>query len=182
MENEILRPGDHESQEDIIDVEVYTRDGKKIPIGKKYKVRIGSHYYTFDHHLVTGLQLLQKAGISPVECYWLYQKFRDCDFEKIDLKETVDLTKHGIEHFVVKPTEVFHYFVDADPETTDEKELTPNQILEAAGLTQVSDYYLVKVNHDGSQTSLKDVAEVPQKMVCPAVKFISAFRGETGVS
>lgn len=182
MENEILHPGDHESQEDIIDVEVYTKEGKQIPVGKRYRVKIGNQFYVFDHHLVTGMQLLEKASISPVECYWLYQKFRDCDFEKIDLNEQVNLTKPGIEHFVVKPTEVFHYFVDADPETTDAKELTPNQILEAAGLTPASDYYLVKINHDGSQSSLKDQPDVPLKMVCPAVKFISAFRGETGVS
>lgn len=169
-------------QDDIIDVEVFAKEGKKPPIGKKYKVKIGSHYFIFDHHIVTGRELLEKAGITPVDCFWLFQKFKDCDFEKIDLTEKVDLTKGGVEHFVVKPTEVFNYFVDNEPETTDQKELTPNQILEAAGLLPIADYYLVRINPDGNQTSLKDSPNTPFKMVCPAVKFISAFRGETNVS
>lgn len=155
MEKETDNLIGQEPQDEIIDVEDFTKDAKKPPVGKKYKVKIGGHYYIFDHQLVTGRELLEKAGITPIECFWLYQKLKDCDFEKIDLKEKVDLAKGGIEHFVVKPTEVFNYFVDNEPETTDEKELTPNQILEAAGLTPVADYYLVRINSDGSQTSSK---------------------------
>lgn len=172
-----------EPQDDIIDVEAFTKDGKKPPVGKKYKVKIGGHSYIFDHQVVTGRELLEKTGITPIECFWLYKKLNDCDFEKIDLTEKVDLAKGGIEHFVVRLTEVFNYFVDNEPETTDQKELTPNQMLEAVGLTPVNDYYLVRINPaDGSQTSLKDSPNTPLKMVCPAVKFISAFRGETNVS
>lgn len=180
MEKEKTAPEDHQGE--IIDVELFTRENKKIPIGKRYKVKVVEHYFIFDHHLVTGKEILEKACITPIECHWLYQKLKGCEFEKIDLNEKVDLTKPGIEHFQVKPTEVFHYFVDTDPETTDEKELTPNQILEAANLLPVVDYYLVRINHDGSQTSFINSGDTPIKMVCPAVKFVSAFRGETGVS
>jgi len=171
-----------EPHDEIIDVESYTKEGKKPPIGKKYRVKIDGHHYIFDHHVVTGRELLAKAGITPVECFWLYQNLKNYGFEKIDHAEQVDLTKGGVEHFVVKPTEVFHYFVDNEPETTDQKELTPNQMLEAAGLTPVGDYYLVRINPDGSQTSLKNSSNTALKMVCPAIKFISAFRGETNVS
>lgn len=182
MEKETEKLEGQEPFDEIIDVEAYTKESKKPPIGKKYKVKIGEQHFIFDHHIVTGKELLEKACITPLECFWLYQKTKGCDFEKIDLTEKVDLAKGGTEHFVVKPTEVFNYFVDNEPETTDQKELTPNQILEAAGLNPVSDYYLVKINPDGSQTSLKDTSNTALKMVCPAVKFISAFRGETTVS
>lgn len=171
-----------DAQDDVIDVAAYTKEGKKPPAGKKYKVLVGHHHLVFDQQYVTGKDILQKAGITPLECHWLYQKLHGCDFEKIDLNEKVDLAKPGIEHFVVKPTEVFHYFVDGEPETTDQKEMTPNQILEAAGLTPVKDYYLVRINADGSQTKFKDSPDTPLKMVCPAVKFVSAFRGEVTVS
>lgn len=166
----------------IIDLEAFTKEDKKPPHGKKYKVKVGDHYFIFDHHIVTGKEILEKAGIAPVECYWLYQKLKGCDFEKIDLAEPVDLAQGGIEQFVVRPTEVFHYFVDGEPETTDLKEMTPNQILENAGITPVKDYYLVRINPDGSQDSFKDTPDKSIKMVCPAVKFVSAFRGETPVS
>ena len=182
MEKEKENLGGQEPHDDIIDLEAYTKEGKKPPVGKTYKVKIGDHHYVFDHHIVTGRELLEKAGITPIECFWLYLKLKNCDFEKIDLTEKVDLAKGGIEHFVGKPTEVFNYFVDNEPETTALKELTPNQMLEAAGLTPVSDYYIVRINPDGSQTSLKDSPNTAMKMVCPAIKFISAFRGETNVS
>jgi hypothetical protein len=165
MENQTKNPGVEGPHDDVIDIEVFAKQGKKPPVGKKYKVRVGHQHHIFEQHIVTGKDILVKTGIAPLECYWLYQKLKDCDFEKIDLTEKVDLTRQGVEHFVVKPTEVFHYSVDGEPETTDEKELTPNQILEAAGLTP-----------------FKDNPDTPLKMVCPAVKFVSAFRGETNVS
>jgi len=182
MEKETNKLADNGSLDGIIDVEAFTKEGKKPPIGRKYKVKIGDHYFIFDHHVVTGRELMEKADITPTECFRLYQKLKHGDFEKIDLTEKVDLAKGGVEHFVIKPTEVFNYFVDNEPETTDQKELTPNQILEAAGLRPINDYYLVRINPDGGQISLKDSANVPLKMACPAVKFISAFRGETNVS
>lgn len=171
-----------ESPKEVIDIEQFTKDGNLPSEGKWYRVKICSEYYIFFKQHVTGREIMEKAGITPVECYWLFQKKKDCDFEKIDLNERVNLAGGGIEHFVVKPTEVFHYFVDKEPETTDQKEMTPNQILEAAGITPVKDYYLVKINPDGTQESYADSPDKPIKMVCPAVKFVSVFRGETPVS
>ncbi|MBK6826074.1 MAG: multiubiquitin domain-containing protein [Chitinophagaceae bacterium] len=166
----------------VIDLEQFTKEGKVPPLGQRYKVKVGEKEVILDKQIVTGREIFEAAGYKPPECHWLYQKLKGCDFEKIDLDEKVDLAKPGIEHFVVKPTEVFHYFVDAEPETTDQKQMTPNQILENAGITPVKDYYLVRINADGSQDSFIDKADTPIKMVCPAVKFVSAFRGETPVS
>lgn len=167
---------------EIIDLEAYTKSEKIPPVGKKYKVKIDDEYFIFDHHLVTGKEILEKASKTPVECFTLYQKLKHSDFEKIDLNETVDLVKPGIEHFTVKPAEVFYYTVDEEPETTDQKELTPNQILELAGINPVTDYYLVQINSDVSQTSYRDTPSTPIIMRCPAMKFVSIFRGETPVS
>lgn len=172
----------HESQQEVVDIEACTREGKIPSAGKWYRVKVGKNYHIFLKQFVTGREILENAGITETECVWLYQKLKDCDFEKIDLTEKVNLAKPGIEQFITKPTEVFHYFVDGEPETTDKKELTPNQILEAAGITPVKDYYLMKINADGSQQSFADSADTPLKMVCPAVKFVSVFRGETPVS
>lgn len=182
MENKEKLDGGTEPQKEVIDIEDFTKHDRIPDEGKWYRVRVGTEYFIFLKQFVTGREILEKAGIKPAECHWLYQKLKGCDFEKIDLDEKVNLAKGGIEHFVVKPTEVFHYFVDGEPETTDRKELTPNQILEQAGITPVKDYYLVRVNVDGSQHSYKDTPEVPIKMTCPAVKFVSVFRGEMPVS
>gem|GEM_PF-862904 len=173
---------DAQDANEVIDLEIYAKSDKKPPVGKKYKVKIDDEYFIFDHHIVTGKEILEKAGKTPVECHTLYKKLKHCDFEKIDMKEKIDLAEHGIEHFVIKPPEVFYYTVDKEPETTDQKELTPNEILELAGITPVGDYYLVQINQDGTQTSYIDKPEEPIKMRCPAMKFVSAFRGKTDVS
>lgn len=175
-------PSKAQGADEVIDLEAYTKSGKKPPVGKKYRVKIGEEYFIFDHQIVTGKQILEKAGKTPVECHTLYQKLKDCDFERISLEEKVDLGRPGIEHFVVKPPEVFHYTIDGEPETTDEKSLTPTQILEAAGVEPVSDYYLVLVNADGSQISYKDKPNEPIEMKCPGSKFISVYKSATEVA
>lgn len=167
---------------ELIDLEAFTKSGMKPPVGQWYRVKIDNDYFVFNHQIVTGKDILVKAGKTAVECYVLYEKFKHCDFEKIDLNEKVDLAKPGIEHFVVKPTEVFYYTVDEEPETTDQKVLTPDQILELAGIKPVSDYYLIQKNPDGSEISYKGKPNEPIKMLCPALKFVSIYNGETPVS
>lgn len=182
MDNKNNKNQDTQSVDEVIDLEAYTKSDKKPPVGKKYKVRIDDEYFIFDHHIVTGKEILIKADKLPVECHTLYKKLKHCDFEKIDLHEEVDLAKPGIEHFVVKPPEVFNYTVDSEPETTDQKVLTPNQILELAGIKPVSDYYLVQKNPDGSEISYKGKPNEPIKMLCPEMKFVSIYNGEMTVS
>lgn len=173
---------DTESVEDVVDLEAYSKSGKTPPRGKKYKIKVENEYFIFDRGVVTGKEILEKADKIPVECHTLYIKLKNCDFEKINLDEEVDLVKPGIEKFTVKPPEIFNYTVDSEPETTDKTELTPNQILELAGLVPASDFYLVQIGHEGIQISYKDIPTLPVKMKCPAMKFISVFRGETPVS
>lgn len=167
--------------EELIDIEQYSIDGKVPPHGKRYRVKVDHEKIIFDKDKVTGRELLEAACKTPVECYSLYQKFRGCDFEKIDLNEIVDLRKLGLEHFVTKPPEVFYYDLDDEPETTDLKEMTPDQILKAGGVDPKT-HYLVQVNADGSQTSYKDKGDQPIKMKCPRMKFISVLNGPTPVS
>lgn len=181
MENKNLNPSDAQGADEIIDLENYAQSGKKPPIGKKYRVKVDNEYFIFDHHLVTGKEILEKVGKIPVECHSLYQKFKHGDFEKIGLQDKVDLLKPGIEHFVVKPPEVFYYTIDKEPETTDLHSLTPNQILEFAGLTPVSDYFIIQIHSDNTQESFKDQPNEPIKMKCPGLKFVSVSRRNTSV-
>lgn len=181
MEDDLNAENAAESAE-IIDLEEFAQADKKPPAGRKYRVRVDEALIIFNHEMVTGAELLQAAGRVPPECFALYQLLKGHDFEKIGLNDQLDLSRKGIERFVVKPPEVFNYFVDDEPETTDDKELTPDQILELAGITPASDYYLVQINPDGSQISHKDDPATPIKMRCPAMRFVSVFRGETPVS
>jgi|CXWL01.1.fsa_nt_gi hypothetical protein len=146
-----------------------------------YKVKVDNIEIEFTRSTVLGEEILKKAGRIPVECFSLYEKLKGCDFEKISLHEKVDLSRPGIEHFVTKPPEVFHYTVDGEPETTDESQLTANQILKAAGYN-TNEYYLVQINDDGTQISYENEPEKFIKMKCPGLKFIALYRSSTPVS
>lgn len=168
--------------EEIIDVAEFTSLNKKPPHGKKYRIKIDDKVLVFDNESVIGSEILTKAGFTPIECYSLYQKLKGCDFEKISSNEKVDLSKPGIERFVVKESEVYHYSLDGEPETTDLSELTPMNILEFAGIKPMSDYYLVQILEDQTQVSYKDRPNDPIKMKCPGSKFISVYRSATPVA
>lgn len=146
-----------------------------------FKVRIDDAVYEFGTSTVLGRDILKAAGKLPAECYTLYEKLKGCDFEKINANEKVDLSRPGIEQFVVKPPEVFHYWVDGEPETTDNAQLTANQILEAAGYNS-KEYYLVQINDDGSQISFENEPDKHITMKCPGLKFTALYRSSTPVS
>jgi hypothetical protein len=149
---------------------------------KKFEAQIGEKIFPFDHPKVTGKELLHKAGINNPECVSLYQKLKGCDFEKISLNEIVDLSHPGLEKFVVKEPESWNYWVDEEPETSTESELSANQILTNAGLTPATDYYLVEFDNAGNEFSHKDTPDAPIQLKCPGSKFVSVFKGETPVS
>ena len=147
-----------------------------------FKVKVDNETFLFDSKIVNGEQILIKAGKTPVACFALYQKLKGCDFEKISLDETVDLSNKGIEKFTVKGAEVFHYLLDDEPETTEQKTLSANQILELGGVLPVTDYYLIEIDNTGKEISHKDTPLSPIVMKCPGSKFVSIFRGSTPVS
>lgn len=149
---------------------------------KNYKILVDNEKVEFNKPEVSGEEILVKVGKTPPDCFSLYQKFKDCDFEKIGLKETVNLEAKGLEKFTVKEPEVFKYFLDDEPETTDQKSLTANQILENGGITPVSDYFLTEVDKDRNNISHKDTPDLPIEMKCPGSRFVSIFRGPMPVS
>jgi hypothetical protein len=173
--------------------EVEEKDGEKQPLNLstnagnasekkgRYAVQVNDFHLAFENPIVTGKQILKEAGFKPVECWVLYQKFKDCDFEKVALDEKIDLSKPGPEKFAVKETDIFHYTVDEEPETSGEKFMTAKEILVAAGLDP-KDYYLVEILHNNKQKSYKDNPDERIELKCPGNKFISVFNGETPVS
>lgn len=149
---------------------------------KSYKILIDGDKFEFNNSSVTGEAILIKYGIMSPACFTLYQKLKGCDFERISLSELVDLANPGIEKFTIKPPEVFHYFLDEEPETTESEILSANQILENGSIEPVTDYYLIEIDESGKEISHKENTDAPIKMKCPGSKFLSVFIGETPVS
>lgn len=147
-----------------------------------YKLLLNDKQLEFEKPKATGIEILTKAGMVPPECHTLYMKLAGCDFEKIELNETIDLSNPGIEKFVTKGPDVFHYTLDEEPETTDKKEMTANEILKEGGVDPDT-HYLVEINPDGTQHSYKGKGNEGITMRChPRRKFISVLNGPTPVS
>lgn len=149
---------------------------------KKYLIIVDNVTVEFNKPEVTGMEILIKVGKIHAKCYSLYQKFKGCDFEKIGLDQIVDLSKHGLEKFTIKEPEVFHYTLDDEPETTDQRSLSANQIMQNGGVTPVKDYFLNEIDNNENEISHKDTPDAQIKMKCPGSTFVSIFRGATPVA
>lgn len=68
-----------------------------------FKVQIDKNIYEFDHPIVTGCELLTKAGKIPPEKFALYLKVPGGQPQRINLDEKVDLCVPGREKFVTLP-------------------------------------------------------------------------------
>lgn len=92
-----------ENHEEYIDLEAFVREGKNIPKGRKFLLRIDRKLYKWDEECITGRQLLQLAGKTPVERFQVNQRFRFGRVEEVQLDEKVDLATCGVERFMTLP-------------------------------------------------------------------------------
>lgn len=86
------------NDEEVIDIEVYSKAGKSVPPGRTYRIRIDKENYTVRQSVITGREILALAGRTPEE-YNLYQHIRGSQTKTIDAGENVDLTTPGVERF-----------------------------------------------------------------------------------
>lgn len=92
------------SQEvEIIDVEAYSKEGKPVPKGKRYRIKIDREVFVVDQECMTGRELLTLAGKIPPEKYQINLKLKGGKVEPIGLNEKVCFTKPGIEKFTTLP-------------------------------------------------------------------------------
>ncbi|WP_271627857.1 multiubiquitin domain-containing protein [Bradyrhizobium sp. CCBAU 11445] len=88
---------------DIVDIEECGRDNRPPPHAHRYKVKIDHDYFVFDRRFVTGRELLERAGKTPVTKYELEKRMHGGHYVAIGLDEKVDLGEHGIEVFETFP-------------------------------------------------------------------------------
>lgn len=89
--------------EEIIDVEDYAKEGKTVPKGKKYRIRVDGEKYVTDKEVLTGREILELARKTPVERFQLNQKLKGGQVKRIEHNESVDLTAKGVERFMTIP-------------------------------------------------------------------------------
>lgn len=88
---------------DIVDIEECGRDNRPPPPAKAYKVRIDRKPYVFEQRIVTGREILERAGKVPVTRFELEKRVHGGVYVPIGLEQKVDLGECGIEAFETFP-------------------------------------------------------------------------------
>lgn len=96
-------PGEVVILDEVIDLEVYAKAGKRPPLAKGYRIKINGDPYVISDPKVTGREILTLAGLLPVENYTLRLKISGSRPEKIGLDECINLCKRGVEKFKALP-------------------------------------------------------------------------------
>jgi hypothetical protein len=89
--------------DEIIEIEVFVKEGRKPPLAKGYVIRVDKQKITVHKHELTGREILTLAGKLPVDNYILRQIFRGGQSSVVGLDQVVDLHRHEIEKFKTLP-------------------------------------------------------------------------------
>lgn len=96
---------DDQILDEIIDLAEYASRGAKPPKAKGYRIRVNRDSFVFEIPNPTREQILEKAGLIPVDMWTLRLKLHGGAFDRIDPKEHVDLTRPGVEKFKALPND-----------------------------------------------------------------------------
>ncbi|MEA3011770.1 MAG: hypothetical protein QOD42_315 [Sphingomonadales bacterium] len=88
---------------EIVDIEECGRNNTPPPQAHRYKVKIDHIYHVFDHRFVTGREILEAGGKTPIEKYELEKRLHGGHYVAIEPDEKVDLGECGIEVFETFP-------------------------------------------------------------------------------
>lgn len=89
--------------DEIEDLEVCSREGRRPKCVRRYRIRIDKEHFVVRVTEMTGRQLLELAGKCDVSRWKLLQKQRGGERVEVGLDDFVDFTTPGIEKFNTLP-------------------------------------------------------------------------------
>jgi hypothetical protein len=110
-----------------------------------FEIRINGRKFSWPESSILGKQVLGVAGFEPAEDYEILIKLTNKELEPVGMEESWDLSKPGIETFLVRPYHEFTIFVDDEPYKTHEVFMTPRQILEILVKLDPNKFYLKQI-------------------------------------
>jgi hypothetical protein len=88
---------------ELIEIEEHAASGKRKPRARRYAFRVGKERFEVTDPIITGKQVLEKAGKTPPEKYILRQVEHGGTLKIIELTTEVDLRAPGVERFRAMP-------------------------------------------------------------------------------
>ncbi len=93
-----------EKSENIeIDIELYAKEGKEVPKGAIYIIKVDREQYKVKQECMTGKEILILAGKNPPERFQLNQRIKGGKVIKIAYDQKVCFTDPGVEKFMTIP-------------------------------------------------------------------------------
>lgn len=89
--------------EEIIDVELFAKEGKDVPKGKVYIIMVDRQKYKAHEECMTGREILVLAGKTPPERFQLNIRYKGGKVVKVGLDEKICFTTPGVEKFMTIP-------------------------------------------------------------------------------
>ena len=89
----------------VIDVEIFTKEGKEVPKGPHYHylIMVDREKHRVKEECLTGREILKLAGKIPAERFQLNQRFKGGKVVKVGYDEKVCFTAPGVEKFMTIP-------------------------------------------------------------------------------
>lgn len=153
-------------------VNIARREIEKFFVKDLYEFTFNGDKFKSYKKIVSGKEIFSLVGIENINCFILYQKFKNQDFEKISLDEKIDLSNDGIEKFITKDSETFVYTLDGEHEMSDSKFLTAKQILDF-GAIDINKYYLIQKFENDSEQNYAYSYDNKIEMSCKGLVFIT---------
>jgi hypothetical protein len=88
--------------DEIVDIEVYVRERRRVPHARGYLIRVDKVQHTVHQPVIEARKILELAGKTPPEKYILRQIVHGQPV-KLELDELVDLRAPGVEKFKTMP-------------------------------------------------------------------------------
>jgi hypothetical protein len=93
------------SMPEPIDLEEYAANDKEVPKSGPYKIRINKEKRDWPNPTITGRDILGLVNKTPPEKFAVYERLRGSKPARVELDQSVDLTRKGVERFETLPLE-----------------------------------------------------------------------------
>ncbi len=140
---------------DIEDVSAAVLAGRKVREHGPYRVLIGDENLDYRPTVIsdpvpTGSQVLQAAGLSPVDDFLLFQLLSNGLLESISPSETTDLRHSGVEKFLAfKSDRSFRFFINNQAQDWGGQRINGRTLKKLASVDpQKNDVYLVVIGKE----------------------------------
>jgi len=146
-------------EDEVADLEAYAARGERPPMSRGYRIRVNERHFVVHTSIIRGRDVLELAGLTPVEAYHLYLRVRGEKPRRIGLDTQVDLTAPGTERFEAEHRSLVAIKVNGHKVKVEGPRATGLEIKEAAiraGVDIQVDFVLMEELPDGRNRVIGD--------------------------